>query len=206
MRFRKLTVIVAAAIAVTGLAGCNTKAGAAAVVDGHRISDSDVSQYVMTSAKPYTETNGSGGMIDPKSYVLQTLIDDRLLGRAVRAHGGEASDSELNAAQTQFLQGSKLSDVAKFYGKYGYTNSFADVLVHEQSLLQILAGRVKASSSGAEIITALNTLKPQVSVSGRYGAWDTKQYSVTSGPNDGVPAFIKIPAPAATNATPAPTS
>jgi hypothetical protein len=206
VRFHKLTVIAAAAIAVTGLASCTTKAGAAAVVDGHRIVNSDVSKYVKSDAKPYTESGGSGATINPKSYVLQTLIDDRLLERAVNAHGGKASQADMNAAKTQFLQGSQLSDVQKFYGKYGYTNSFASVLLHEQSLLQILAVRVKASSNGTEIITALNTLKSNVSVSGRYGAWNKKQYSVMSGPSDGVPGFIKIPAPAAVDTTAASTS
>jgi hypothetical protein len=206
VRFRKLTVVALAAIAVTGLAGCNTKAGAAAVVDGPRISDSDGAKDVKADAKPDAAPDGTSGTTNPKSYVLQILIQDRLLARAVTAHGGNASDADLTAAKAQFLQGAQVSDVAKFYGKHGYTNSFANVLVNEQALLQILAVRVKASSTGAEILAALNGLKSNVSVSGRYGAWDKKQYSVSSGPNDGVPGFIKLPAPPAVATTAAPTN
>jgi hypothetical protein len=197
VRVRNLTVVAVAALAVAGLSGCNSKAGAAAVVDGHRITNSDVSKYLKPEAKPYAATDGSNVTINPKTYVLQTLIDDRLLDRAALAHGGPISEADMNAAKTAFLQGSAVSDVQKFYAKYGYTNSFATVLVHEQSLLQVLAQRVKATSSGNEIIGALDALKAKVSVSSRYGAWDKKTYAVSSGAKDGVPGFITLPAPSA---------
>ncbi len=46
MRLRKLTAAALAVLAVTGLTACKSKAGVAAVIDGHRISESDLSDYV----------------------------------------------------------------------------------------------------------------------------------------------------------------
>ena len=53
-RFVKpISLVAVAAVAVLGLTGCDSKIGTAAVVGGHRVSDSDVSQYLTVKAKPF---------------------------------------------------------------------------------------------------------------------------------------------------------
>ena len=204
MRFRKLTAAALAALAAAGLTACDSSAGAAAVVGGHRISDSEVASYVRPGATPYPDAN-SGEQIVPKSYALQTLIDTELIDRAVRANGGAASTADLSSGKQVFLQGAHDTDVEKYYSHLGYTSAFSELLIKEQSLLQVLGHRVHSDRTGAGILAALHKADVPVSVSSRYGAWDPKYYRVLTTSGAGLPGFVTLHTSAAPTPTPQPT-
>ena len=59
MKLRAVSTLVVAAVAVTGLSGCDSKVGLAAEANGIRITDSDLSDYV-TRSGPSAAVAGAG--------------------------------------------------------------------------------------------------------------------------------------------------
>ncbi len=197
MTFRKLSWLAAAvgaALAVAGLAGCDSKIGAAAVVGGHHIRDSEVSSYLTAAAIPFTvQTNtGAPATIVPRSYVLTALIREQLFTKALQANGGVPSSGDINSTEQQFTQGAPRAQQQKQYTKYGFKASFAAVDLRDSALETILAQRVKATSDPKPLLDAINNLHAGITVSGRYGTWDPSQLSVSSRPSDGAPSFVQL--------------
>jgi predicted small secreted protein len=205
VRFRKLAVVAVAALAVTGLAGCNTKVGAAAVVDGHRISDSDVTKYLTPKAKPFQLQNSSGTSqtIEPRSYVLQTYILGRLFRCALAATtGGLPTEAELAAADKQITQSQTPAQTQAQYTKYGFKASFAALDIRNSTYEAVLAQRLNATTDAGPILNEIKKLKMPVSVSARYGSWDASTLSLSSGPTDGLPSFVTLEGGSSAAATP----
>ncbi|MGH8962599.1 MAG: hypothetical protein ACRDWT_15665 [Jatrophihabitantaceae bacterium] len=195
MRFRKLAVLAVAAIAVTGLSACNTKVGAAAYVGGHRISDSNVEQYLTPKAVPFqlSSQSGSSQTIVPRSYVLQTLILGRLFNRALAdTKGGQPTESQLSAADKSLAQGATQAQQQQQYTKYGFKSSFAALDIRNTTLETILAQRTGATSDAKPIFAEISKLKIPVNVNSRYGSWSPSTFSLTSDPSAGLPSFVTI--------------
>jgi hypothetical protein len=197
--FRKLTtfaaVTCAAALAVLGLAGCDSNVGTAAVVGGRHISDSDVSQYLTPQAKPFSIQSGSGGSstIVPRSYVLGVLIRDEVLTRTLAAtKGGMPSQSELTSTEQQLTQGASEQDQQKQYTQYGFTPAFAAIDLRDTTLEAILARRVGATNDAGPLLKAVKKQHVTISVSGRYGTWDPNTLSLSYAPAAGAPSFIQL--------------
>ena len=69
VRARKLTALAAAVLAVAGLSACRSNVGAAAVVDGHRISESDVHTYLTAQGPTSAGLANAGSGLVPQSLV-----------------------------------------------------------------------------------------------------------------------------------------
>jgi hypothetical protein len=183
--------VAVAALALTALAGCRSNVGAAATVNGHRISESDVAQYLTADAQPIAGTNQATGatvQTPPRSFVLSTLLDARLFDELLRAtpHGA-ASAGDLAAAQAKVLNGAPVQQVSDGVARSGLTRSFATVYLRERSIEQLINDQVTA---GVDVQALLNKMHVDVSVNPRYGTWDAKTFSVAATGRDGLPAFL----------------
>lgn len=195
-RFVKpISLVAVAAVAVLGLTGCDSKIGTAAVVGGHRVSDSDVSQYLTVNAKPFSvqSQTGTPQTIVPRGYVLTALIREELFSKALaKTSGGAPSQSEVTAAEQQLTQGASQAQQDKQYTQYGFKASFASLDLRDSALEGLLAQRVGATTDAGPIFKAIENLHLGVSVSARYGSWDESSLALKTDPADGAPSFVQL--------------
>jgi len=209
VRFRKIGACVVALLAASGLAACRTKAGAAAVVDGHRISQSDVNKYIDAGRVPARPSPGAQQQPAPRVIVLATLIESRLMSRLLGSLGSVPSDGDLHglhdeaySVQLGAQQTGADADAAlnSALTKAGLKASFTDAFVQNLELKQAVIDKIKAQRQ-ADINAAVAKLGVKVSVSGRYGTWSAEQGSLV----DYVPpAGVQLGTPAPASSAPAP--
>jgi hypothetical protein len=204
VRLRTLSAAIAATLVVAGLAGCRTNVGTAAIVDGHRISESHVNAYITPKAQPVplqTSSNGGTVQVAPRSYVIENLIDDQLLVALLRlTPGGIPSASDIAKITSQGLNGKSPAQVAQSAKIIGFTQSFYQLWVHNRVLGLVLSDY---ANRGVNVSALVKKLRFPVSVSPRYGSWDAKNLSLASGAGAGLPSFLVLqptPAPAAAGA------
>jgi hypothetical protein len=192
VRVRSLTAAAVASLALAGLAGCRSNVGDAAVVNGARISDTTVSHYVTPSAKSITlqSSSGAGVEVGPKAFVLQTVVYTRLLKALVKAGpGGGPTKAQLASLSRQTRAGKSATAYAKSQGITGYTSAFDRLLVQRQTYAAALQ---TYQQQGVDLPTLLKKAKIKVSVSPRYGKWDSKALSLDGSSGAGVPGFVKL--------------
>lgn len=191
MNVRRIGISVAAVLLAAGLAGCRSHVGNAAVVDGQRISESDVSGYVTPNAKPIQlqETSGATYEAAPKSFVLQTLIYTRLLEELIAKVPNRPTPGQLAAAEATTLGGKTASQYAEANGITGYTAAFDSLLVHRSTLTAVLQ---EASQRGVNVQSLFDKSRFEVRVNPRYGSWDAKNKVFESTPGAGVPGFVQL--------------
>jgi len=196
VRRRILTAALAATLAVAGLAGCQSNVGVAARVDGHRITESSVNNYLESSGVDKTlasQASAQGQQISaPRSQVLQTLIQEQVFRKALAEQGVHPSASDLanvhdqaaaSVMQTQ-LTGSALDTALdKRLPAFGIKSSFRPTLLRTQQLEYLFLKKV-----GDQAQAALTKADIPVSVSPRYGAWDPKTLSL--GTEAVLPSFV----------------
>ncbi|HEY2043927.1 MAG TPA: hypothetical protein VGH11_14710 [Jatrophihabitans sp.] len=178
MRFRALAVLPVAAMAILSVTGCESKVGAAAVVNGHRIAETDVTKLVNSNASNPGQA---------RSYALNYLILDNVFSTALKRNGGLPSDNELASyhdlvlatllpSQTGATTTDK--DLQNAVGTLGLKASFATLLVRGSELEQALAKKVGATAAAA-LLQELTKEHISVSVSPRFGHWDATTMSLT---------------------------
>jgi hypothetical protein len=209
VRFRKIGACAVVLLAASGLAACRTKAGAAAVVDGHRISQSDVNKYIDAGFTAPSPSPGAQQQQAPRVIVLDTLIESRLMSRLLGSLGSVPSDGDLHSlhdeaysVQLGAQQTGAEADAAlnSALTKAGLKASFTDAFVQNLELKQAVIDKIKAQRQ-ADINTAVAKLGVKVSVSGRYGTWSAEQGSLV----DYVPpAGVQLGTPAPASSSPAP--
>jgi hypothetical protein len=203
VRLRKLTAAALAVLAVTGLTACKSKAGVAAVIDGHRISESDVTKYV-THTGPSSETvqqaAAQGQQVLPKSTVVHYLVQVQVFERVLARNGGVPSDAELASLRDQaaatLLQisatGRQLDDyVNSNIAASGFSRRFPSLLFRAVELEMALISRSHATRL-SELAAVVGKAHLAVSVNPRYGKWEPSQVAV-SNPAAAVPSFVKLP-------------
>ena len=208
MRFRKLSATAAAAVlAVAGLTACQSKGGVAAIIDGHRITDSDVAGYMTRKAEPFPAQDANGGTISiaPRVFVLETLLDERVYTKILqKTPDGLPDEAQLNAAKEQLYGTTADADVAKQYVQHGYTSALSKHALRVQVLLEVIKSEAQ---QGLDIQSVLAKATPDVTVSGRYGKWDAKNLQLSTDPSAGLPDFVSFKSrPVIATDTTAPTS
>lgn len=189
MRVRYLGAAAAAVLALAGLAGCKSNVGQAAVINGQRISESDVSQYLTPDAQPVNEQdqNGASVQVSPRSFVLSQLINEQL-GFAI-LHAVPAVSSvtpqQIDSQLHNDLNGKSPRQVAESLGLHGYTDAFYHIVLRVQEISSVLR-----QQSGTAVNKAISTIHFRVSVSPRYGRWDNKQLRFTAGGT--VPGYLDV--------------
>lgn len=207
MRVRKLTAVAVAgaALALSALTGCDTKVGQAAIVDGHRITESQVAKYLTATAAavPVQSQAGATTTIAPRAYVLNTLIDQRLYDRLLTStKAGRPSEGDIAKATEQALAGVSVQQATEQSKILGYTAAFDRLWVRVQILGQVLQ---KDVAQGEDVRALLAKLHFAVTVNPRYGSWDAKILALSDGGAAGVPDFLRLvsPGPGTTASSPA---
>lgn len=210
MKLRILTTAVAATLAVAGLAGCRTNVGTAATVSGHKISESDVSNWVRPegpSSAVVQNAQSSGQTVSPRSEVLQYLVQEQIFENALRKEtGGVPSDGQLaalhdEAASTLLgtsLGGGELdSRLRQGLLGSGIDPSFSKVFLRVQELEYAIIVRNQLSQMN-QLVALLKKSGATVRISPRYGTWS---WDPTSFGLDGkvvTPDYLSVQPSAAT--------
>ena len=188
MRVRTLGAAVAAVIALAGLAGCRTNVGTAATVDGHRITESDVNDYITPDASVSLQTSSGNFSEAPRSFVIRELIDDRLFRKLLsKTPGGEPTNAQLDASLGHDLAGKTPKQFAESIGLRGFTADFDQLFFRVEELNKALSN---AQQSGANVNALVKALRFPVSISARYGHWDRKKFSLVGTP--AAPSYLSV--------------
>lgn len=205
MRLRRVGACVVVVLALAGLSACRTKAGAAAFVDGHRISEGDVTKYLEPGYTPPAATSNSQAPQPPRALALNTIIEARLMTALLqRSLGGVPADSDLASLHDEALSvqvgiqatGSQAdAQLLSVLTKAGMKPSFASVLTRDIELKQVVIDKIQAQQQ-SDIGAAVKKLGIPVSISGRYGTWSIADAGIVASTP---PDFLKLD-----SATPAP--
>lgn len=205
MTFRRaLAATALVAVAATALTGCESKVGAAAVVGGQRISESDISPYLTGQAidpalQQQAQAQGAGDIAPPRSQVLQELIKQRIYQQALQHSGGIPSASQLAKLHDEGAQrlynlsgsGSQIdTQLRSVVGRYGLNHAFATLLIHNAELGDAVVNRVHATSF-KQFVHRLRPELRTVSVSPRYGRWRPSSLTLAPSASSGAPGFVK---------------
>lgn len=197
MRVRLLTAVAVAALAVTALSACTTKVGAAAIVDGNRISESEVTHYLTSRAEQVPTQNAAGGAttVSPRAYVLDTLINTELATRILaKTPAGIPPNNQILAAEQQSVTGSTVAAFVATFVRHGFTAGFGELLLRERALVVILQNRAQG---GVNVTAIIKNLRFPVTVSPRYGSWNPTGLALDTAPTAGVPSFVTLDQPSA---------
>lgn len=173
---------------MAGLAGCKTNVGTAAVVDGHRITETDVNQYLTANAQPIAQQDPNTGAtteVSPRSFVVSTLINERLgfdLLKVIPSISG-TTEGQLDAQLQADLQGKTPGQVAEQIGLHGYTEDFAKLYLRVRELIILVQQQPQTVRQDA-----FQKVHFDASVSPRYGTWDNKQFTFDAGAR--VPGYL----------------
>lgn len=189
MSVRVVSVITALVVGVSGLTACRTNVGNAATIDGHRVSETDVGNYVTGSAKPIASSSGSAS-VAPKPFVIQILIDQRLYPKLLRAAKiGSPTKGQLSTLRRQYLAGTAPKAKVEQLGVKGYSSSLTSVILDVEVYATLLN---QAQQQGTDLNTVASALKFPVSVNPRYGTWDSKNLTLKSTTAAGLPGYLKL--------------
>jgi hypothetical protein len=180
-RRRIVPALVAAALAVTVLAGCKSNVGVAARVSGTTISESDVNKYVSPKGVASSAAAQGGDQApSPRSEILHFLIQEQVFQKTLRHQGIRPSAGDLAAqhdAAAATLLNTQLTgaDLDKTLDRQlprsGVRASFRNTFLRVQELeyLLIKNGRLTQFS---QLLALVRKAGIKVSVSPRYGSWD----------------------------------
>ena len=186
---RSVAVAAALVLGVSGLTACRTNVGNAATIDGHRVSESDVGDYLTSSAKPLKSSDGSQS-VAPKPFVVDILIRQRLYRKILSASpSGAPTSGQLTTLRRQYLAGSSTKAAVERLGVKGYRLSFDSAIVNVQVLASLLN---QEQQQGVDLASVLKKLRFPVSVNPRYGKWDAKNLRLVSDGAAGVPGFLRL--------------
>lgn len=200
MRMRWLAAAAVCALGVLSLTGCDSKIGTAAVVNGSKISESDVSRYLDPAAD-----DASHG----RDLSLEWQIREELFTVALRKKNALPSDAELGKLHDQALSNLLGQQVSGDQGdqalrssmkQNGLKENFADKLVRAFELELSYANATKAQQE-SQVITDLAKQKIPVSVNPRYGSWNTSTFAFTGLGSKQLPPVVSLGSPLPGDAT-----
>jgi hypothetical protein len=190
VRIRSLAVLTALALGCLGLTGCDSKAGTVAVVNGSRISESELSSYLTPNAKPISATNsdGSSTSIPARVFVLQYLIRNQLFPLLLARTGSPATESQLQAGRAGALGGDEQSLLNQI-SAVGLKPKFEEVLLRDRELGDLVT---KKLTTQQQVTDALAKIKNLVSVNPRFGSWDEATLSLTDLSKKQLPSVLSF--------------
>ncbi len=186
---RGVAACAALVIGVSGLTACRTNVGSAATIDGHRVSETQVGDYLTGSAAPIKGSSGSQST-DPKPFVLEILIDERLYPKLLRAAKvGSPGKGQLTTLRRQYLAGKSVKAAAEGLGVKGYSAGFNSLIIDIEVYATLLN---QAQSAGTDVSSIALKLHFPVKVNPRYGTWDKSTLALKSGSTAGVPGYLTL--------------
>lgn len=173
-KLRSLAVLPVLTLSCLGLVGCDSKAGTAAVVNGHRISDKQLSRYAPASAQPIQSGDGSTST-PARNFVLQFLVRNEVFPMLLAAAGGSVTEAQLDASKASVLQGVTEQQLTDQITHAGLSPSFEPVLLRNRELLSVVQSKL---TTDKQVNDALAKVKDKVSINPRYGSWDLASLSL----------------------------
>lgn len=214
MRLRRLSAAAAAVVATAALAGCHTNVGVAATVGNHRITESEVNDYLTPKGvDPSVAANArsQGQTVSPRTQVLQYLIQEQVFEQTLASFGSVPSAGRLAAThddaastllQTQLAGAALDKAVRTGLPTSGISASFTSTFLRVQELEYAII-TAKRLQQLPQLIALIRKAHVHVSVSARYGTWDPAHLALNA--TVPVPTYLKIQ-PGAAGATPAGTT
>lgn len=201
-----MTAVAAAALAVVGVSACSTKVGAAAFVDGQRISETEVAHYFTATAEPAQTQDSSGNVVStaPRAFVLSAIINIKIYDEVLATPPArKPTAGQISAAEAQSLGTTTLAAAEASYVQHGYEAKVVPLLLQEQALQTIIQNQV---SAGVDVQAIVKKLPFKVTVNPRYGTWDKANLELNTSATAGLPSFLTITKGTATTpaATPSP--
>lgn len=185
MKIRFLAVAGVCALGAVTLAGCDSKVGTAAVVNGHKISESTLANYVTPAAKPLQSSDGTSS-VAPRTFVLQYLIRSQIFERVLNSNNDPVTSDLLDSARTQALAGGSEADLVKQVTGVGLSSSFEKEVLRYQELYTLIGSKLGADKANA----ALAKSSDKIVVNPRYGSWNSKTISLTDLSKAQLPSFL----------------
>jgi hypothetical protein len=205
VKVRALLVLPAVLIAGIGLSACSdTKVGTSAVVNGDKISDSEVSGYLTRNVAPIQ--NSDGTTTNPRQLVLSSLIQDKIFADLFAANGGVPSQSDLNKLESDALQGQTRQATLSSITSAGLEPKFLDLRLHTVEMQVLLTQKY----SSTQLNSLLAKARQNVSVSAQYGSWDPTNLTLNPISAKQLPSGVTLDTPlpgdssAAASAAPSP--
>ena len=207
---RAAVAVSASVVAATLLGGCRSSVGVAATVNGSKISESTVGDYVTEKgADPAFAAQAAqqGSQLPPpKSLVLQTLVLSKLYENTLAKHGIPATDGQLAAVHDAAIQqqfgasgsGRALDrTVTTDLGRLGIDPSFTPEVVRYSELFYYTIQRLQPQTA-TDLANLIRKAGAHVTVNPRYGTWDAAAQNIKSSGRAGLPDYLKLqPTPAA---------
>ena len=190
-KLRSLAVLPVLMLSCLGLVACDSKAGTAAMVDGHRITEKELSRYVPASAQPIPTGNGSGST-PAKNFVLQYLIRNEVFPMLLAAAGVSVTEAQLEAGKAEALAGGTEAELTRQITQAGLSARFEPVLLRNRELLNVVRAKLTTEK---QINDALAKVKDKVSVNPRYGSWDPNSLSVVNLGKKQLPSVLSFDQP-----------
>lgn len=186
-KLRLLAVLPVLVLTCLGLVGCESKAGTAAVVDGQRITEKDLSRYVPPNAQPIP---GQGGTSIPaKNFVLQFLVRNEVFPLLLAAAGSPVTEAQLQAGKAAALQGTTERELTQQIVASGLSEQFEPVVLRNRQLIAVLQSKL---TDDKQISDALAKIKDKVSINPRYGSWDLGSLSVKDLGKNQLPSVLSF--------------
>jgi hypothetical protein len=196
VRLRPLLAAGLALAAISGLAACRTNVGAAAYVNGHRISESDVTKYLTPGAEPIplADSNGqpTGQTVAPRSWVLRSLVRVQLLTDILgKSPVGAPTEAEINTAEKQLADAATLQKFDTQYVHRGYRAAFPILVLRENALEQIASAELQDSATADKLKPIIDDLSKKVTMNPRFGTWSAQNADIT-GNGPAVPSYLTL--------------
>jgi hypothetical protein len=164
---RRIVGAAAAALTLAGLlAGCSTRPGAAAVVDGRTIRTSDL-VAVVADLKPALGDVSA-------AQVLNILIEEPMLVQLAADHGQGVSAADAKSTLDAFFTSAKVTPPA------GYSAATLQVGLHQAANAKLRADTTDTTLS-QDYTDRLAKLA--VTVNPRFGTWDQGQLGAAAAPS-----------------------
>jgi hypothetical protein len=185
VRVRWLAAAALCALGALTLAGCDSKIGTAAVVNGSKISESDVSRYLDPAADDASPARSTALQYQIEQKVLSTALpsDDTL------AKGHDQALSNLFNGQLSGDQANQA--LAKVLAQNGLKASFGEVLIRTVELENAYSQAINASQA-QDAVAELAKQHIPVSVNPRYGSWNPQTFSFTGLGSKQLPSVVTL--------------
>jgi hypothetical protein len=197
-KLRPLAVLPVLLLACLGQVGCDSKAGTAAVVDGHRITEKELSRYLPANAKPISSGNGSTST-PAKTFVLQYLVRNQVFPLLLAAAGSPVTDAQLQAGKAAALTGTTEADLTSQITQAGLSERFEPVVLRNRELLNLLRAKL---TTDKQVNDALAKVKGAVSINPRYGSWDERTLTLLGLGKKQLPSVLSVDTALPGDATP----
>lgn len=190
VKLRTLAALAALAIAGLGLTGCDSKAGTAAVVNGSRISETQLSDYLAPNAQPITVSNSDGSTfgVPARVFVLQYLIRNQVFPLLLSSTGSPVNEDQLNADRAAAIGGDEAS-LQKQIAVAGLKPRFEEVLLRDRELTDLVG---KKLATQQQLTAALAKVKDVVSINPRFGSWDESSLRIVDLSKKQLPSVLSF--------------